>query len=43
MGQDWVLREMRIEGLKTNLPRLLEVLADERFRSGDYDTGLLGK
>lgn len=43
VGQGWVLHEMRIEGLKTNLPRLLEVLADDRFRSGGYDTGLLGK
>jgi acetyl-CoA carboxylase biotin carboxylase subunit len=43
LGQRWVLHEMRVEGPKTNLPRLLEVLADERFRSGDYDTGLLGK
>ena len=32
-----------IEGLKTNLPALVEVLRDERFESGDYDTGLLGR
>ncbi len=37
------LDRLRIDGLKTNVPALLEVLGDERFRSGDYDTGLLGK
>jgi acetyl-CoA carboxylase biotin carboxylase subunit len=37
------LAGLRIEGIKTNVPALLEVLADERFGSGDYDTGLLGK
>ena len=38
----WALDEIRIEGLKTNLPRLREILDDERFRSGEYDTSLLG-
>jgi len=38
-----ILRNLRIEGIKTNLPALLRVLGDERFRSGEYDTGLLGK
>ena len=38
-----VLEKLHIEGLKTNLPALLAVLQDERFVSGDYDTGLLGK
>jgi acetyl-CoA carboxylase biotin carboxylase subunit len=33
--------EFRIEGLKTNLPFFVELLADEGFRSGDYDTGLI--
>ena len=30
-----------IEGLKTNLPFFTELLADPRFVSGDYDTGLV--
>ena len=34
---------LEISGLKTNLPALEDVLADPGFRSGDYDTGLLGK
>jgi acetyl-CoA carboxylase, biotin carboxylase subunit len=34
---------LRVEGIKTNLPALLAVVQDDRFRSGDYDTGLLGK
>ncbi len=34
---------VEIEGLKTNLPALRTVLAGERFRSGEYDTGLLGR
>ena len=37
-----LLDEVSIEGLKTNLPRLRDVLVDERFRSGEYDTSLLG-
>jgi acetyl-CoA carboxylase biotin carboxylase subunit len=36
------VRELLIEGPKTNAPRLREVLDDERFVSGNYDTGLLG-
>ena len=43
MEMGMALAELRIEGLKTNVPALREVLADERFRSGGYDTGLLGK
>jgi acetyl-CoA carboxylase, biotin carboxylase subunit len=39
----WALEELRIEGIKTNLPALIAVLRDERFLSGHYDTGLLGK
>jgi acetyl-CoA carboxylase biotin carboxylase subunit len=35
--------EFRIEGLKTNLPFFAELLADERFRSGDYDTSLIDR
>jgi acetyl-CoA carboxylase, biotin carboxylase subunit len=34
---------LRIDGIKTNLPALRTVLHDPRFRSGRYDTGLLGK
>ena len=37
------LEDLRIEGLKTNVPALRGVLEDERFTSGRYDTGLLGK
>jgi acetyl-CoA carboxylase, biotin carboxylase subunit len=37
------LEDLQIEGIKTNIPALLEVLRDERFTSGEYDTGLLGK
>ena len=32
-----------IDGIKTNVPALKEALDTEAFRSGDYDTGLLGK
>jgi acetyl-CoA carboxylase biotin carboxylase subunit len=39
----WALEDLHIEGLKTNVPALLRVLRDERFLSGEYDTGLLGK
>jgi acetyl-CoA carboxylase biotin carboxylase subunit len=38
-----VLRDLEIDGVKTNIPALLGVLEDDRFRSGEYDTGLLGK
>jgi acetyl-CoA carboxylase, biotin carboxylase subunit len=31
----------RVEGPKTNLPFFTELLADEEFVSGDYDTGLV--
>jgi acetyl-CoA carboxylase biotin carboxylase subunit len=43
MEMRMALDDLRIEGLKTNLPALRAVLEDERFTSGDYDTGLLGK
>src|SRR3954447_8811098 len=33
--------DFEIEGPKTNLPFFAELLADERFTSGDYDTGLI--
>ncbi|REE98808.1 acetyl-CoA carboxylase biotin carboxylase subunit [Thermomonospora umbrina] len=33
----------QIEGLKTNLPFFTEVLGDEEFVSGTYDTGLVGR
>ncbi|MBI4233425.1 MAG: ATP-grasp domain-containing protein [Chloroflexi bacterium] len=35
------LRSFRIEGVKTNIPRLLAVLADPAFLTGSYDTTLL--
>jgi acetyl-CoA carboxylase biotin carboxylase subunit len=35
------LHETRIGGLTTNVPLLLDVLADPRFLAGDYDTTLL--
>jgi acetyl-CoA carboxylase biotin carboxylase subunit len=43
MEMRMALEDLRVEGLKTNLPVLRSVLEDERFVSGDYDTGLLGK
>jgi acetyl-CoA carboxylase, biotin carboxylase subunit len=33
----------RITGLKTNLPFFTELLADDAFVSGDYDTGLVDR
>ena len=41
--QHWVVDDFDIDGVKTNLPALRRVLADERFRSGNYDTSLLGQ
>jgi acetyl-CoA carboxylase, biotin carboxylase subunit len=35
------LRAFKIEGVKSNIPTHLEVLASPEFRSGGYDTGLL--
>ncbi|MDS3851575.1 pyruvate carboxylase [Staphylococcus hominis] len=32
------LREMRIRGVKTNIPFLVNVMHNEKFRSGDYTT-----
>ncbi|ADG05070.1 Carbamoyl-phosphate synthase L chain ATP- binding protein [Kyrpidia tusciae DSM 2912] len=37
------LSETRIEGIKTNLPFLLEVMRNTEFRRGSYDTGLVQK
>ena len=34
------LNEYVVEGVKTNLPFLRRVLANERFRAGKYDTHL---
>jgi acetyl-CoA carboxylase biotin carboxylase subunit len=36
------LHAFKIEGVKSNIPTHLEVLASPEFRSGRYDTGLLG-
>jgi acetyl-CoA carboxylase, biotin carboxylase subunit len=33
----------RVEGLKTNLPFFAELLADQGFCSGDYDTGVIDR
>jgi len=35
--------QFEIEGPKTNLPFFTELLADPRFVSGDYDTGLIDR
>ena len=35
--------QLRIEGLKTNLPFFARLLDDPMFTSGDYDTGLIEK
>ncbi|MCB9871311.1 MAG: hypothetical protein H6837_15755, partial [Planctomycetes bacterium] len=35
--------ELRIAGVTTSLPACLRVLADPRFRSGDYDTSVLAQ
>ncbi|MDQ4005257.1 MAG: ATP-grasp domain-containing protein [Actinomycetota bacterium] len=43
LSQAQTLEGLRIEGVKTNIPSLLRVLHDDRFRSGEYDTGLLGQ
>lgn len=32
------MQNFQITGIKTNIPFLLEVLADERFREGNYTT-----
>jgi acetyl-CoA carboxylase biotin carboxylase subunit len=37
------LDALRVEGVKTNVPALLDALVDERFVSGAYDTALLGR
>jgi len=43
LSRSRALEQMRIEGVKTNVPALLRVLGDERFASGEYDTTLLGQ
>ncbi len=37
------LENFQIEGIRHNLPLHLRILADERFLSGQYDTGLLSR
>jgi acetyl-CoA carboxylase biotin carboxylase subunit len=37
------LENFQIEGIKHNIPLHLQILADERFLSGQYDTGLLSR
>jgi acetyl-CoA carboxylase biotin carboxylase subunit len=36
------LAAMRVEGVPTTIPAHLGILGDARFRSGDYDTSILG-
>jgi acetyl-CoA carboxylase, biotin carboxylase subunit len=43
MEMRMALDDLQVDGLKTNIPALRRILRDERFVSGDYDTGLLGK
>lgn len=37
------LAETKVEGIPTTIPMHLRILANPEFRSGDYDTGLLGR
>lgn len=37
------LEEFQIEGIKHNIPLHLRILANEHFKQGTYDTGLIGK
>ncbi|WP_053018994.1 pyruvate carboxylase [Staphylococcus haemolyticus] len=37
------LREMRIRGVKTNIPFLINVMRNDQFRSGDYTTKFIEK
>ncbi len=36
-------QELKVEGIKTNTPMLLQVLEDEVFQSGVYTTGFVAK
>ena len=36
------LEAFRVEGVRNNIPTHLEVLRSDQFRSGNFDTGLLG-
>ena len=35
------LQEFRIRGIKTNIPFLINVIKNEKFRNGDYDTSFI--
>ncbi len=37
------LEELKVEGIKTNTPMLLQVLEDDVFKSGIYTTGFVTK
>jgi acetyl-CoA carboxylase biotin carboxylase subunit len=37
------LMKTRIDGIKTNIPLLLKILGDSRFRAGAYDTNLVSR
>jgi acetyl-CoA carboxylase biotin carboxylase subunit len=43
LGMIEALEKFRIEGIKTTIPVHLKILQDERFRSGRYDTALIGQ
>ena len=35
------LQEFRIRGIKTNIPFLNNVIKNEKFRNGEYDTSFI--
>ena len=37
------LDEYTVRPIKTNIPLFTEIMADEQFRKGDFDTGFIGK
>lgn len=38
-----VLRNMKVEGIKTNLPLLIEIMENKAFQAGDYTTNFLSE
>ncbi len=43
LGMIKALESFGIEGIKTTIPVHLQILADEAFASGDYDTGFIAR
>jgi acetyl-CoA carboxylase biotin carboxylase subunit len=43
LGTIAALEQFEVEGIKSTIPIHLEILADARFSSGDYDTRLVGQ